>query len=327
MINEKVIFVFPGQGAQYVGMGADLLRDFDVARYTFQEVSDIVHKDVANICVNGPTSELNKPENTSLGTLAHSVSIARIIEAEYGVQMHAIAYAMAGHSMGQYSALHCVGSLEMRDAVQLLSARSAYMSMTDKNGGGMGCIVGLDKATVEMSLMAANGHGYAAISNHNARDQFVISGQNEALDRVLDAAQKNGAHIAKRLNIAIPAHCALMENVAILLKKKLEGIQISAPKTNWFSNQTASFMSNPIDVKEALADQMTHGVRWLEIMEKFPVYNIKRAYELGPGATLSKLINRAEVGCVAHATDTSKKVQNMLNDLTGMMTRAANSGR
>lgn len=314
-MQEKVIFVFPGQGAQYVGMGKDLFNEFAVARYTFQEISDIAHRDVAGICFNGAESELNKPENTSLGTFAHSVAIARIVEAEFGRPLYQVGYAMAGHSMGQYSALHCVGSLSFADAARLLAARSSYMSMTDKNGGGMICIVGLNRDAVEKCLIAANGHGYAAISNHNARDQFIISGQNAALDAVLVAAQNSGARLAKRLNVSVPAHCELMRDAGHMLRARLEETPISAPKTNWFSNQTAAFMSNPLDVRDALADQMTHGVRWLEIMEQFPTYSITQSYELGPGAVLSRLIKRAGVGCQSSATDNVAGVRKMLDAL------------
>jgi len=318
-MQEKVIFVFPGQGAQYVGMGKDLFHEFAVARYTFQQVSDIAHRDIADICFNGPESELDKPENTSLGTFAHSVAIARIIEAEFGRPLYQVGYAMAGHSMGQYSALHCVGALSFTDAVRLLSARSSYMSMTDKSGGGMGCIVGLDRVAVENCLMAANGHGYAAISNHNARDQFIISGQNDALDVVLRAASDAGARLARRLNVSVPAHCELMRDAGRMLRAQLAVTPVDAPKTNWFSNQTAAFMSNPMDVRDALADQMTHGVRWLEIMEKFPTYLITQSYELGPGAVLSKLIRRADVGTRAASTDNVAGVRKMLDALaTGM---------
>ncbi|HBP26855.1 MAG TPA: hypothetical protein DD611_02635 [Alphaproteobacteria bacterium] len=318
-MQEKVIFVFPGQGAQYVGMGKDLFHEFAVARYTFQQVSDIAHRDIAGICFNGPESELNMPENTSLGTFAHSVAIARIIEAEFGRPLYQVGYAMAGHSMGQYSALHCVGALSFADAVRLLSARSSYMSMTDTSGGGMGCIVGLDRVAVENCLMAANGHGYAAISNHNARDQFIISGQNNALDVVLRAASNAGARLARRLNVSVPAHCELMRDAGRMLRAQLAVTPVDAPKTNWFSNQTAAFMSNPMDVRDALADQMTHGVRWLEIMEKFPTYSITQSYELGPGAVLSKLIKRADVGTRAASTDNIAGVRKMLDALaTGM---------
>ncbi len=322
MITEKIAFVFPGQGAQRVGMAKDLYDEYPVVRHTFEQVSDISHKDIAKICFDGPQTELNRPDATSLGTFAHSVSIARIIEHHFNdIPLYNIGYAIVGHSMGQYSALQCAGSLSMTDAVNLLSARSTYMSMVDKNGGGMACIVGLDKRAIEQTLIAASGHGFAAISNHNARDQFVISGQNEALDVIVAKAHARGARIAKKLNVSVPAHCALMQNAEYLLRRRLENIDVKSPKTNWFSNQTANVMSNPQDVKDALADQMTHGVRWLEIMEKFPEYNITCAYELGPGRVLTGLINRANVGCHASSTDYLKNVRAMLTELENKFSR------
>ena len=314
-MTEKIAFVFPGQGAQYVGMARDLFDEFPVVRYTFEQISDISHKNISDVCFNGPFDVLNRPELTSLGTLAHSVSIARIIQDHFKVNLYEIGYAIVGHSMGQYSALHCAGSLDIADTVHLLSARSGYMSMADKSGGGMACIVGLDKDDVENCLLAATGRGYAAISNHNARDQFTISGQNDALDAVVARARDKGARLAKRLNVAVPAHCALMENAQILLRRRLESINVKAPKTNWFSNQSANVMVNPQDVKDALADQMTHGVRWFDIMQKFPEYNITIAYELGPGRTLTGLINRANVGCNAYTTDNLRTVHVMLEML------------
>lgn len=320
-MQEKIIFVFPGQGAQYVGMGADLCRDFASARYVFEQVSDIANRDMTKICFNGSQNELNKPENTSLATFAHSVAIANVIESEYGVPLWTIGYAMAGHSMGQYSALHCVGSMKMDDAVQMLAARATYMQ--DVAGvGGMAAIVGLSKDEIEQCMVEAAGLGYAQISNHNAADQFVISGHNNALDIIVASAQKRGARIAKRLNVSVPAHCALMSGAEKLLRARMEKIQFDAPKTNWYSNQTANFMSNPRDVRDALCNQMTHGVRWLDIMETFPTYNITRAYELGPGRTLTGLIKRANVGCAARQTDTATSVRAVLSEIGDIMVKS-----
>lgn len=316
MNKDKAIFVFPGQGVQYVGMGKDLFNEFPVVRHTFECVSDLVHKNIADICFNGPQDILNKPENTSLGIFAHSVSIANILEAHFDKPLYDIAYAVSGHSVGQYAALCCVGSIDFKDAVHLVAARSSYMVMSSDKNCGMACVIGLSKEDVELSLLAASGIGFAAISNHNAKDQFVISGQNDALDAVLSRAKEKGAKMVTRLNVQVPAHCALMQNAKLLLKKRLESINVESPKTNWFSNQTANVMNNPMDVKDALADQMTHGVRWFEIMEKFPVYNITRAYELGPGRTLTGLINRAKVGCWASNTDNLKNVLEMLKKLS-----------
>lgn len=320
-MQDKIIFVFPGQGAQYVGMGADVFRDFASARYVFEQVADIAKRDIAKICFDGPESELNTSENTSLATFAHSVAIANVIESEYGLPLYEIAYAVAGHSMGQYSALHCAGSLKMADAVQLLSARAIYMQNA-AGAGGMAVVVGLDKSDVEQCMVAAAGLGYAQISNHNARQQFVISGQNDALDAIVADAQRRGARIAKRLNVSVPAHCALMADAEKLLHARMNQIQFDAPKTNWYSNQTATFMSNPRDVRDALCNQMTHGVRWLDIMESFPTYNITRAYELGPGRTLSGLIKRANVGCVTRHTDTSCNVRDVLREIGDVMMKS-----
>lgn len=319
MLKEKTVFVFPGQGTQYIGMGADLCRDFPAARYTFEQVSDFSNRDIAKICHDGPADVLNSPENTSLGLFAHSVAVSNIISAEFGLPLYKIAYAIAGHSAGQYSALHCAGSLSMQDAIALLSARALYMSEIK---GGMGCIVGLDYETVGSIVRNVGGCGYVAISNHNAYDQIIISGEDAALESALVSARMMGARIAKRLNVGIPAHCGLMENAAQRLRVYLQDIQIRAPQTNWFSNQTANIMSNPMDVRDALADQMTNGVRWYEIMQKFPEYRISRAYELGPGQTLTKLINRENNGCKAAACFNTSTVRSMLDNIADMMVRA-----
>ncbi len=127
------------------------------------------------------------------------------------------------------------------------------------------------------------------------------------------------SHGTKRLNVSVPAYCELMRDAQHLLRQRLAHIEIKAPKTNWFSNQTANTMGNPSDVKDALADQMTHGMRWVEFMEKFSSYNIARGYELGPGKTLTHLINRANVGCRAFATDKVNNIYVMLNDIRQML--------
>ncbi len=320
-MTEKIIFVFPGQGAQYVGMGRGMYRDYAVARYTLEQVGDIAHRDIRKISLDGPESELNTPENTSLATFAQSVATARVIEHEFGMPLHAIAYAMAGHSMGQYSALHCVGSLAIGDAVRMLAARSAYMGFACVKDAGMAAIVGMDHDKLMYVMRTADATGYAEISNHNAIDQFVVSGQRVALQAIVDNALKNGARLAKILNVSVPAHCALMQPAADQMRILVDKIPVDSPKTNWFSNQTGNVMSNPQDVKDALVDQLTHGVRWYEIMQNFPVYNITQAYELGPGTTLSRLIRRAGVGGHAWRTDGGTNLRDVLTALSNHLSR------
>lgn len=318
MKTDRTVFVFPGQGAQYVGMGQQLCREFPVARRTFEEIGDITSRHISKICFRGPESTLNRPVNTSLGTFAHAVAIGRVIETEIGRPLYHIGDAMVGHSLGQYSALHCVGSLSLRDAAKLVSARSLYMSM-GRGGVGMAAIIGLTQHQVENLLFLAVGRGFAAISNHNARDQFIISGEDEALEAILAGATAQGARIARRLNIAVPAHCALMAPAAIKMRNRLARVKVLPPKTDWFSNQTADLMSAPGDVKQSLIDQMTNGVRWYDIMQKFPAYNITRSYELGPGATLTRLIKRANVGVRAMHTDSVANVRAVINAIAADM--------
>lgn len=307
MKTDRSVFVFPGQGAQYVGMGAKLCDEFPVARYAFQEIDDITSRRISKICFRGPTDVLNQPVNTSLGTFAHAVAVARVVENEFGMPLYEIADAMVGHSLGQYSALHCAGSISLSDAAKLVSARSLYMSM-GRGGAGMIAIIGLTKPQVEKLLFRAVGHGFAAISNHNGRDQFIISGEDEALAEIMAGATAHGARVARRLNIAVPAHCALMAPAAIKMRNRLARVRVCSPRVDWFSNQTADLMTNVADVKQSLIDQMTNGVRWYDIMQKFPHYNITRSYEFGPGATLTRLIKRADIGVRAMHTDTAMNV-------------------
>lgn len=321
-MKEKIVFVFPGQGAQYVGMGKDIFDNFLVAHHTFEQVSDCVHRDIRRICFYGSDAELNKPENTSLATFAHSVAVARVLEDECGYPLHSIANAMVGHSMGQYSALYCVGSMGFKEAVSVLAARSYYMSLASTGGAGMIAIVGLPIDVIKKLLYASQQYGYAEIANYNSNDQFVISGQDTALDVILDIAKSNGARMVRRLNVAVPAHCGLMAPAAVAFRKKLKNVHISAPKTTWFSNQTAAPMFKPIDIKNSLVDQVTCGVRWAEIMYKFPEYNITRAYELGPGCVLSRLIRRANVGVGAMHTDKLANVNSVISQLCDFIGRA-----
>lgn len=314
-MEQNTIFLFPGQGSQYVGMSSDIFRDFAAARYVFEEVSDCAHQDVLNIATNGPADKLNRPKCTSLATFAHSLSIARVIESEFGMPLWRMSYAMAGHSMGEYSALCCAGCIDLQTAVSLLSARAHYMEEEARPDSGMMCVVGLGRDVVESMVRDSQIHGYAAISNHNARDQFVVSGEAPALDVIISAAQRHGARIAKRLNVSVPAHCAMMKRAAMRMREHMLQSRFSAPKTKLFSNETADLISNPDEIRDAIGAQLINGVRWCEIMEKFPAHNITRAYELGPGRTLTGLVNRARVGCVAARTDTSDNVRKMLYEL------------
>lgn len=311
-IMQNMIFVFPGQGSQYAGMGAVLYDAFPAVRYTFQEVSDLSHNDLAAICFDVAGAGLHDVDRVSLAVFTHSVSIARVIEAEFNMPLYKIGYALAGHSVGQCAALYCADSINMSDAVSMLAARSKYMSSVNFGPGGMASIVGCDRPQVDAILADARKFGFVEISNHNARNIFIISGHNAALDFAMRRAYDAGARLVRRLDVAVPAHCALMADAEKSFRKYLENVNIAPPKTNLFSNQTGDLISEPQKIKSALSDQITHGVRWVDIMERFPAHGITQAYELGPGRVLTGLINRAKVGCTAYKTDDVKAVKEML---------------
>ncbi len=319
-MKEKLIFVFPGQGAQHVGMCKDIYDNFQPVRETFQNISDIANKDIANLCFNGTTDDLKKPVNSSLCIFTHSVAVGHLIEQEFKKPLYEIAYALSGYSLGQYPALYFADSIPLEETVRGLASNAFYVSNTDKSGG-MACVMGLFKNQLDDILEKAKPFGFVAVSNYNLKNQFVVSGETDALLKVIEISKQYGAKIAKMLDAAIPVHCELMRNSENKLIEKLKKVNIKPPKTNWFSSTTGNVMGSVDDVKATLAHQMTKGVRWLDVMEKFPAYNIKYAYELGPGTSLTGLIKRADVGCTVSHTDNMKFVQKMLTELENIIVK------
>lgn len=311
---NNIIFVFPGQGAQYEGMGKDIFKDFAAARYAFQEISDISKKNIKDICFNQSSDVLKEPENSSLATFSHSIAVSRVIESYFGKSLYDISYAMAGHSMGQYTSLCLANSISIKDSIDLLSKRNAYI-LSSNILGGMICIIGLAKEKINEVIFSLKDKGFAEISNHNASDQFVISGDNNVLDDIIRITKDSGASYAKRVNVSIPAHCKMMSDTGVSLRKYLLNINVKSPKTRWFSNHNADIIENPDDIKESLANQMTHGVLWFDTMEKFSHHKITHSYELGPGKVLSRLINNSGNGCVSIPVSNSKGIEKILKEL------------
>lgn len=320
-MKNGLVFLFPGQGGQYVGMAKDLFNDFACVRHTFYDISEVAKTDVQKICFDSSESELNRIENTSLAIFSHSVSVAKIIEQEFNMPFYKIADAVAGHSMGQYSALCCTGALDLQSAVRLLMKRSEFMKAANVLDAGMLAVIGLDTDKIKYIVQQARNFDFVDVANFNSNSQFVLSGKNRALDVCAEIAKKLGAYKVVRLNVAVPAHSALMYKAGDMLRDYLNSVDLQSPKTNLFSNQTADLISESDKIKQALVNQMTTGVRWQNIMEKFPIYNLTKAYELGPAKALTGLVNRANVGCKATYTDKLKNVKNMLAGLDKWLTR------
>ncbi len=308
-MQEKIIFLFPGQGAQYPGMCQDIYREYACVRHVFELVSDYSCENIKNMCFNLSSTDLMRPDRASLTTLTASMSIVAVIKDYFKSDLDAVTDYVAGHSMGQYSALCAVDSVCLSDTVRVLKERSLHTMSVTGHENGMICIVGLDKQQIDKLVDSVQTKGFAAVANYNSYNQFVISGENKVLNLLLDKARFEGAKLAKRLDVSIPAHCKLMKPVQKLMRDSLKKIVIKSPKIPLFSNETANLISNPERIKDALVNQICNGVNWVGIMNKFPEYNIVRAYELGPGKVLSGLVNRANIGCVAQNMGTLANVR------------------
>ncbi len=320
-MNENIIFVFPGLGAQHVGMGRDVFRDFAVARYAFEEVSDAVGRDVAQICFYGNDADMRDTSLASLVMLANSAAITNVVSKEFGRPVHKIAYATAGHSMGEHTALYAAGALDLATAAQSLDLRGWAMEKVTPDNCGMVCIVGLSRQILDGCIDVARAFGYLSIANMNEENQFTVSGENAALDTLIDIARAHGARMARRMNVRIPAHSALLRGAQDIMRGYTDRMPVCAPKIKCFSNETADLISNPNDIKSAIIQQISNGVRWSEIMAKFPVYKITRAYEIGPGRALTGMIKRANMGCASISVSDVDGIRKMLGQLDSLAGR------
>lgn len=314
-MQEKIICLFPGQGAQYSGMCKDLYQEYACVRHVFEMVSDYAHNNMANICFESSNTDLMRPDKASLSTFTCSMAMVAIITNHFQCDLSNVFDYAAGHSMGQYSALCAVDSVSFKDSVRLLQERSNHTMQISGTNSGMICVVGLNKPTVDNLINSVKNYGFASVANYNLHDQFVISGENKALNVLLDKAKNAGAKISKRLAVSIPGHCKLMAATQKPMRDSLKNISIIPPKITLFSNETATIISNPEQIKLSLVNQMCHGVNWVGVMDNFPKYNITHTFELGPGKVLSGLVKRANVGCSVQPTGNIENIKLAIKQL------------
>ncbi|HKY34007.1 MAG TPA: ACP S-malonyltransferase [Candidatus Polarisedimenticolia bacterium] len=289
-------FVFPGQGSQAAGMGKDLAEAFPVCRRTFQEADEALGMAISRLCFEGPDSELQLTAVAQPAILAASVAAWRAL-AEAGIAPRAV----AGHSLGEYSALVAAGSLDFGDALRLVRRRGLYMQEAVPVGeGSMAAILGLDRETLEEVCRQAReeqGAGaVAAPANLNAPGQVVISGHTAAVDRAVALAQQRGARRAVRLQVSAPFHCELMRPAAERLAADLEAAAFADPAVAVVTNVDARPVRTGAEARRALAAQVTAPVRWEESVMALGAMGVTRAVEVGPGRVLCGLIKRIEAG-------------------------------
>ncbi|OCG00269.1 ACP S-malonyltransferase [Gilliamella sp. wkB112] len=285
----KFAMVFPGQGSQTVGMLKDLADNYPIVKSTFDEASDVLDYDLWALVQQGPADELNKTWQTQPALLASSVAIFRVWQSLHGNQPEF----MAGHSLGEYSALVCAGVIDFKDAIKLVELRGKLMQEAVPSGtGAMYAIIGLDNESISNACdQAAQGQVVAPV-NFNSPGQVVIAGNKEAVERAGALCKEAGAKRALPLAVSVPSHCALMKPAADKLATTLKSIEFSVPKFAAINNVNVKVETSAENIKAALIAQLYSPVRWTETVEFMAKQGVTLLVEIGPGKVLTGLTKR-----------------------------------
>ncbi len=288
--------VFPGQGSQAVGMGQSLLANFAVAREVFQEVDDALGFKLSAIMKDGPEADLTATENAQPAIMAVSLAAFRVMEKEMGFALPAGAACVAGHSLGEYSALTAAGAFSLSQCAKLLQIRGRAMQAAVPQGqGGMVAIIGPDYDAVEEIVREARGRVMGEvieIANQNSTNQTVVSGSARGMEVLIEVAKERGAKRALPLPVSAPFHCSMMAPAAMAMKAALEAETVKNPIVPVVANVTADYVSDAALIKELLVAQVTGTVRWVDSVLAMQANGITRIIEIGHGNVLAGLIKR-----------------------------------
>jgi [acyl-carrier-protein] S-malonyltransferase len=288
-----VAFVFPGQGSQTVGMGKALAEAFAPARQVFDEVDEALGQKLSEIIWNGPADSLVLTENAQPALMAVSLSVIRALEAEAGLDLVRAAAFVAGHSLGEYSALAAAGALSIADAARLLRLRGRAMQKAVPVGvGAMAALVGVEFADAQAIAADASDVGVCAAANDNGGGQVVLSGEKKAVERALEIARTRGVKRAMMLPVSAPFHCPLMQPAAEAMAAALAKVAVAPARIPLVANVLARPITAPTDIVRRLVEQVTGTVRWRESVLFMAQNGVTSFYEIGPGRVLSGLIKR-----------------------------------
>ncbi|XAO71729.1 MAG: ACP S-malonyltransferase [Acetobacteraceae bacterium] len=292
-------FVFPGQGSQSVGMGRALYEAFPAAKEVFQEVDEALQQRLSTLMFEGDPDELTRTENAQPALMAVSLAVLRVLQKEAGWQLAEKARVVAGHSLGEYSALAAAGSISLTDVARLLRIRGRAMQKAVPPGeGAMAALIGVTAAeALEICEEArrhvdASGHAILEVANDNGGGQVVISGHKAAIEASLNCAKERGVKRAVILPVSAPFHCSLMQPAADVMADALAEQDFTAPHVPLIANVTASEVTDPAMIRKLLIQQVTGSVRWRETIESLPEKDVSVVVEIGAGKVLSGLTRR-----------------------------------
>ena len=284
-------FLFPGQGAQAIGMGKDLAENFLVSKNVFEEVNDALGQDLSGLIWNGDIETLTLTENAQPALMATSIAAIKALEDE-GIKFDQASY-IAGHSLGEYSALCAAGSLSLTDTAKLLRIRGKAMQDAVPFGlGAMAAILGLDFDTVSQITNLSSDDQICQAANDNDPGQVVISGHKNAVDQTIELAKDAGAKRAVLLPVSAPFHCSLMQPAADIMAKALNDIKLEDPNVPLVANVRANEQNNGDMIKDLLIEQVTGSVRWRESIEFMSLKGVTEVFEIGAGKALSGMVRR-----------------------------------
>lgn len=306
----KFAFVFPGQGSQAVGMGQDLARDFHAAREVFEEIDAALGQDLSGLMANGPIEELTLTENAQPALMAASLAVMAVLKAEFDVNVNAASF-VAGHSLGEYSALAAAGALSVTDAAKLLKLRGQAMQKAVPVGEGtMAALLGADEELAAAAVAAGSAAGVCAIANDNAPGQIVISGATAAIDAAIAKAGELGLKRAMKLPVSAPFHCPMMQPAADAMAQALASATIKAPAVPVVANVTARPTDDVETIRRQLVEQVTGRVRWREsVLWMAEEAGIDTLAEAGAGKVLTTMLKRTTDAAKGVALNTAADLE------------------